>query len=144
MFSPPCAALTWSASRGLGHRCRAAKTWERRAFSTPPASDPKKCHSGSTSIRHMPVTPQQRSKPMKYVIVIAGLALVLATSVHAQVSCKAQADQKKLAGAAQKSFMTKCEKDAKTACEKSAADKKLAGAAKASHLKKCVGDAVGS
>ena len=55
-----------------------------------------------------------------------------------------QAADKKLAGAAQKSFMTKCEKDAKAACDKSAADKKLAGAAKTSHVKKCVGDAVGS
>ena len=55
-----------------------------------------------------------------------------------------QAADKKLAGAAQKSFMTKCEKDAKAACDKSAAEKKLAGAAKTSHVKKCVGDAVGS
>jgi hypothetical protein len=54
------------------------------------------------------------------------------------------ADEKKLAGAARTSFITKCEKDASPAaspaCEKSAADKKLAGAAKASHLKKCMAD----
>ncbi|KAB2936953.1 hypothetical protein [Hyphomicrobium sp.] len=82
---------------------------------------------------------------MKYLIAVAVAAGMLATAAHAQqVTCKAQAAEKKLAGAAQKSFMTKCEKDAKAACDKSAADKKLAGAAKASHLKKCMSDAVGS
>lgn len=73
------------------------------------------------------------------------LAAALATGAHAQqVTCKAQADGKKLAGAALKSFMTKCENDAKAACDKSAADKKLAGAAKTSHIKKCVSDATGT
>lgn len=81
---------------------------------------------------------------MKYVMA-AVLVGLLATGAHAQqVTCKAQATDKKLAGAAHKSFMTKCEKDAQAACDKSAADKKLAGAAKSSHLKKCVTDAVGS
>jgi hypothetical protein len=81
---------------------------------------------------------------MKYVIAAMVLGLA-ATAAYAQgPTCKVQAGDKKLAGAALKSFMTKCEKDAKAACDKSAADKKLAGAAKASHLKKCVGDAVGS
>ena len=59
-------------------------------------------------------------------------------------SCKAQSAEKKLAGAAQTSFMKKCEADAKAACEKDAADKKLAGAAKTSHTKKCITDAVGT
>ena len=75
------------------------------------------------------------------------LTLVLALCIMsgpAFATCKSDAVDKKLAGAALKSFMTKCEKDAKAACDKSAAEKKLAGAAKASHLKKCVGDAVGS
>ncbi len=80
-------------------------------------------------------------------IVAATLALLLSMSVaHAQGpggSCTAQATSKKLAGAALKSFMTKCEKDAAATCDKSAADKKLAGAAKTSHTKKCVLDAVG-
>jgi psiF repeat len=70
-----------------------------------------------------------------------------ATAAAAQApapTCKAQADQKKLAGAALKSFMSKCEKDAATACSKSASDNKLSGAAKSSHVKKCVSDAVGS
>jgi hypothetical protein len=85
---------------------------------------------------------------MKFAMIAAGLALLFATAAYAQQAqeptCKAKAGEKKLAGAALKSFMTKCEKDAKAACDKSAADKKLAGAAKASHIKKCVGDAVGS
>jgi hypothetical protein len=80
---------------------------------------------------------------MRYLIA-AMLMGLLATGAYAQgATCKAQAGDKKLAGAALKSFMTKCEKDAKAACDKSAADKKLAGAAKTSHLKKCVSDAVG-
>jgi hypothetical protein len=58
-------------------------------------------------------------------------------------SCQAQATSKKLAGAALKSFMTKCEKDAAASCDKAAAGKKLAGAAKSSFAKKCVSDAVG-
>jgi hypothetical protein len=81
---------------------------------------------------------------MKYAIA-AVLAGLLASGAYAQgATCKVQAGDKKLAGAALKSFMTKCEKDAKASCDKSAADKKLAGAAKTSHVKKCVGDAVGS
>lgn len=59
-------------------------------------------------------------------------------------TCKAGADSKKLAGAALKSYMTKCEKDAKTTCDTQAADKKLAGAAKSSFTKKCVKDATGA
>lgn len=83
---------------------------------------------------------------MRYLAVVAML-VVAATAAGAQTpgaTCKAQAEQKKLAGAALKSFMTKCEKDASAACGKSAADKKLAGAAKTSHVKKCVSDAVGN
>jgi len=77
---------------------------------------------------------------------VVALALVAGSSLaHAQGpgSCQAQADAKKLAGAAQKSFMTKCEKDASASCDKAAADKKLSGAAKSSFAKKCVSDAVG-
>jgi hypothetical protein len=87
---------------------------------------------------------------MKHLIAIASCAALLTTAAYVHqataqgASCKAQAGEKKLAGAAQKSFMKKCESDAKTACNKSAADKKLAGAAKTSHIKKCVSDAVGS
>lgn len=60
--------------------------------------------------------------------------------------CAAQAESKKLGGAAKNSFMKKCEREAKvasagSACESQAAEKKLAGAAKNSFIKKCVKDA---
>ena len=74
------------------------------------------------------------------------LSVVMAslTAASADGSRKAQAGDKKLAGAALTSFMTKCEKDATAACDKQAADKKLSGAAKDSFTKKCVKDAVGA
>ena len=53
------------------------------------------------------------------------------------------ATEKKLAGAAATSFLTKCEKDAAESCEKTVVEKKLAGAAKDSFTKKCLADAVG-
>ena len=70
------------------------------------------------------------------------LALALAAVpalAYADDACMTQATDKKLAGAAKTSFMTKCER---TACEGQAADKKLAGAAKTSFVKKCVTDAM--
>jgi hypothetical protein len=75
------------------------------------------------------------------------MALLLAGLVPAaaqSTTCKAQATDKKLAGAAMTSFMKKCEKDSAAACDTAAADKKLAGAAKTSFTKKCVKDAVGT
>jgi hypothetical protein len=77
-------------------------------------------------------------------LAIAAAFCLLAGSAYAQASCKSQSAEKKLAGAAQNSFMKKCETDAKSACDKSAAEKKLAGAAKNSFTKKCVEDAVGT
>jgi hypothetical protein len=61
----------------------------------------------------------------------------------AEGTCVSNATDKKLAGAAKTSFMTKCEKDAKASCDSQAAEKKLAGAAKTSFTKKCVADATG-
>jgi hypothetical protein len=76
---------------------------------------------------------------------LVGVLCVLAGSAYAQSpSCKAQAGEKKLAGAALTSFMKKCESDAAKSCDTSAAEKKLAGAAKTSFTKKCVTDAVGN
>lgn len=82
---------------------------------------------------------------MKRVLAIAFGASLIATAALAQApqSCEAQASSKKLAGAALKSFMTKCEKDATAACAKQADTKKLAGAARNSFTTKCVGDSVG-
>lgn len=80
---------------------------------------------------------------MKFMMVIALLAASV-SSAYAEGTCASQAADKKLAGAAKTSFMTKCQKDAGTTCDAAAADKKLAGAAKTSFTKKCVSDAVGN
>ena len=86
------------------------------------------------------------------------LVLALATSAgsamaDAAATCKTQAAEKKLHGAAQTSFVKKCVTDAGAAapaaaasspeavCTAKAADKKLHGAAKTSFTKKCVADA---
>ena len=81
---------------------------------------------------------------MKAVIVAALLSMEGFSASAQSATCKSQADEKKLAGAALKSFMTKCERDAKAACDTSAKEKKLAGAAKTSFTKKCVSDAAGA
>ena len=78
---------------------------------------------------------------MNAITLVLALCLV---SALAFATCKSDAADKKLAGAALKSFMQKCERDARTTCEKDSTEKKLAGAAKASHMKKCVADAVGA
>ena len=84
-------------------------------------------------------------KAIAIVVVLSALAGALAPGAHAETAtCKAQASDKKLAGAALASFMKKCESDAAAACDTAAGDKKLAGAAKASFTKKCVTDAVGN
>lgn len=68
----------------------------------------------------------------------------MAFGAYAQgATCQANAAEKKLAGAAKKSFLTKCQKDAKAVCEAHSKEKKLAGAAKNSFEKKCLKDAVG-
>jgi hypothetical protein len=78
-------------------------------------------------------------------LILAALISSFAASAYAQgTTCKAQSDEKKLAGAAQKSFMTRCEKDAVKSCGIAAAEKKLKGAAKTSFSKKCVTDSVGA
>ena len=80
---------------------------------------------------------------MTKTLALAALALCLAwvapTLAFAEDACATQAMDKKLAGAAKTSFMTKCEK---TACQAQAADKKLHGAAETSFVKKCVSDAI--
>jgi hypothetical protein len=76
-------------------------------------------------------------------VVFAAVLIGAPALALADASCVAQATDKKLAGAAKNSFMTKCEKDASASCDSQAADKKLAGAAKTSFTKKCVADATG-
>ena len=78
---------------------------------------------------------------MKRILIAAALSLYAVSAFAA--TCKEQAADKKLAGAALNSFLKKCEKDAHASCDASAAEKKLAGAAKTSFTKKCVSDTVG-
>lgn len=61
----------------------------------------------------------------------------LCAPAFAADACRAQAAEKKLAGAAKSSFVKKCETDS---CNVQADDKKLAGAARNSFVKKCVAD----
>jgi hypothetical protein len=78
---------------------------------------------------------------MTKTLALVALALGLAGApplAYAADACATQATDKKLAGAAKTSFMTKCEK---TACESQAKDKNLHGAAMTSFVKKCVKDA---
>jgi hypothetical protein len=80
----------------------------------------------------------------KTMMLVAAAVLALGVSAaQAQDTCKAQAAEKKLAGAAKNSFLKKCGEDANKACAADSAEKKLAGAAKSSHMKKCVGDKIG-
>jgi hypothetical protein len=85
------------------------------------------------------------TKTISFLSVVCLLSTVAwAETPTATSTCKMQATDKKLAGAALKSFMTKCQTDAKADCDKQAGDKKLAGAAKNSFTKKCVTDEVGT
>lgn len=71
------------------------------------------------------------------------LSFYIANASAADLSCAAQATEKKLAGAAKTSFMNKCQRETKASCEAAAGEKKLAGAAKTSFTNKCMKDAVG-
>src|SRR5436309_9088967 len=71
------------------------------------------------------------------------LSFHVVSALAADLSCAAQAADKKLARAAKTSFMNKCERDARAGCETTAGEKKLAGAAKPSFINKFVKDAVG-
>jgi hypothetical protein len=81
---------------------------------------------------------------MRAATVCTILILGILPAAARTATCKSEAGDKKLAGAALKSFMTKCEKDSKASCDASATEKKLAGAARTSFTKKCVNDAVGT
>jgi hypothetical protein len=74
-------------------------------------------------------------------LALVALALSIAGApalAYADDACMTQATDKKLAGAAKTSFMTKCER---TSCESQAKDKNLHGAAMTSFVKKCTKDA---
>lgn len=76
-------------------------------------------------------------------VLIAFAAISFVAGGAAAETCKAQSEAKKLHGAAETSFLTKCEKDAKAKCEADAKAKNLHGAAETSFTKKCVKDATG-
>jgi hypothetical protein len=65
---------------------------------------------------------------MRPITIIVALCLTTTGALAAETSCKAQATDTKLAGAALTSFMKTCESDAEKACETSAAENKLAAA----------------
>jgi hypothetical protein len=75
-------------------------------------------------------------------LAIAASALLSGTAL-ADASCKAQSDAKGLHGAAQTSFLGKCQKDAAARCSSDAKAKGLHGAAETSFRTKCVKDATG-
>jgi len=81
---------------------------------------------------------------MKHLALALLLLSLAVTGAVAKQTCKERADEKKLAGAALNSFMTKCASDATASCNKAAADKKLSGGAKDSFTTKCVKDATGT
>ena len=72
-------------------------------------------------------------------IVALALGVAGAPALAYADDCMTQATDKKLAGAAKTSFMTKCER---TSCESQAKDKNLHGAAATSFVKKCTKDAM--
>ena len=82
---------------------------------------------------------------MRLLSTILALTLICSsTAFAADPTCDARAKEKKLAGAALKSFMTKCEKDSGEKCSADAKAKNLHGAAGTSFTKKCVKDAIGA
>lgn len=66
-----------------------------------------------------------------------------ASAPAATGTCTQQATDRKLAGAAKSSFMTRCEREATERCEAAATEKKLAGAARTANLNKCLRESVG-
>jgi len=98
----------------------------------------------STNVSGMPNRLLNWRKDMKRFALVFALSAFAISPTLAQETCSSKAvgrDGKPLAGAALKSFMTKCAKDA---CEPKAVDKSgkpLAGAAKASFMKKCESEA---
>lgn len=92
------------------------------------------------------IASRHRLRPREEIIKTLAIAFALLSLSAAAASadtCLANADAKKLAGAARNSFLTKGQKDATAACNTLAADKKLHGAAQTSFTTKCVKDAVG-
>jgi hypothetical protein len=81
---------------------------------------------------------------MTRILTVLAFACALAGGAYADDTCKAQSAAKNLHGAAETSFMKKCEKDAQAKCDADAKAKNLHGAAATSFTKKCVKDATGA
>jgi len=77
-------------------------------------------------------------------VIAFAVAGTFAGGALAAGSCKGQADAKNLHGAAQTSFLSKCEKDARSKCSSDAKAKGLHGAAESSFTAKCVKEATGA
>ncbi len=75
-------------------------------------------------------------------IALFSLAAIDSAYTQEPTACAATAAEKKLIGAALKSFMAECERDARGACDVAATEKKLHGAARTSFTNKCMTDAV--
>lgn len=86
---------------------------------------------------------QIQERSIMRMIVAAAMLAAFSGAAFAESTCKDQAAEKKLAGAALASFMKKCETDANAACDADSKAKKLAGAALDAHMKKCVSDKTG-
>jgi hypothetical protein len=93
---------------------------------------------------HCPTSQNDGGTVMRAIFTAIVISLYATGAFAQDTTCKSQAADKKLAGAALNSFMKKCQRDATSTCSASAAEKKLAGAAKNSFTKKCVSDAVGT
>jgi psiF repeat len=91
-----------------------------------------------------PAPKSDTKAPAKAAAPAAAPAAPAAPSAMSGMTCKAQAADKKLAGAAMNSFMKKCQTDASKSCAQESTTQNLKGAAKTSHMKKCVSDAVGT
>lgn len=77
-------------------------------------------------------------------ITLAVAICIFSAAAHAQSpTCKSQVSEKKLAGAALRNFMKRCESDARKSCEAAAKEQELTGSVKASYTTQCVSDAVG-
>ena len=74
---------------------------------------------------------------------IISIALAFVSSHATAATCLEQANEKKLKGHAQESFIKKCAEEAKKGCESLAKTRELNGSAKRSFVRKCVADVVG-
>ncbi len=54
---------------------------------------------------------------MRKLLLVTVFSSLAATAFAQSPTCKSQSADKNLHGAAEKSFLTKCERDAKTACD---------------------------